>query len=618
MSNADEASASRLSRPAWPFVQRKTRSSDQADDSMSETSRVSPDTAVSDVVLRPTSNGQSNAKTTGGIADGAGTGARHSIADWEGLPPTDHQIRYIKVLGGDPADVRTKAEASELLDRLRRLRGPSPLDPYNLEKRGTKAGADAGTDWKAAHDGMLSGLRLDLQQYLDSTLDGLRIKLSDACGPGGVRQLFGPQNLVREAGVHLERLRVWRHHGQHAGAPIPVIPSLEPESGVTRANGRNKTPDEVATGGQVIDDNKSPDAADQPSWWGLVGVIAVCVMLESIFNIPLLMTALAQGVVGAFMLSVLVSLINVGGLGAGAGVVCSWLRRLPRATSVAYTAFFAIWLTVAMSFNLVAGRHREAYARIVEFSRINPTELRPSVPEVLPGISFNPLTWEFQALLFALLGLILCAFGFAKGFTFIKFEAIDDVGITTGTSGKIGRDGETDENGDQAGPYMHTHVVKAYEEVLNQFRASIGRLRADVVDWNGAFDQIRRDMHNTVNMLAEENNRRACIDCVTHAFIRGYNDRHVQKLDLAGVEDHRSQKGTEPVLVMPSDTRILEDADKLGDEWMTSGQKNLEQRIATAQEEMTALWVRYEPLVLGPRQDRKTRQDLASPQEVPE
>ena len=46
----------------------------------------------------------------------------------------------IRVLGGDPADVQTKAEASELIDRLRRLRGaPSPLDPYKLETRGTKS-----------------------------------------------------------------------------------------------------------------------------------------------------------------------------------------------------------------------------------------------------------------------------------------------------------------------------------------------------------------------------------------------------------------------------------------------------------------------------------------------
>ena len=274
-------------------------------------------------------------------------------------------------------------------------------------------------------------------------------------------------------------------------------------------------------------------------------------------------------------------------------------RAVSRIQSFSLLGLSSRWVSISSP-----GRHREAYARVAETVRSNPTDDAPLPQALLPEIAFNPLTWEFQALLFALLGMILCAVGFAKGFTFIRsagfrHDTDADIEAAPETSGQ-------DDSVRTAQDKMPRHVVTAYEDVLNQFRAGIGRLRDDVADWHASLDQKRRDMHGTVNVLKEEKNRQACIECVTHAFISEYNNRHAEKIDLATVEAHREQRYREPILVTPSDAVVLEEAATLAIDWKKSGQANLERRITDAQEEMIALWARYEPLVLAPEQGRKS------------
>lgn len=595
------------SRFGRPFLRHDSRSTEhQSDQGLQEEDKEPVDTTSSDALPPSTADDE---------PDDHHAGERSARGDRDRLPPTDYQIRYIKVLGGDPEDVHTKAEASELIDRLRRLRGPSPLDPYSLEKRGTAAGREAGSDWRSAHDSLLSGLRLDLQQYIDSTLDSLRATLSDACGPGGVRQTFGSQNLVREAKLHLERLRVWQHHGEQDGVPMPEMFSVPVENVDRRRNESKRDFQHFSTGtsDRLVRSEPGPmghDSLEQPSWWGLIFVVALCVLLESIFNVPLLMSAVRGGVVEAVSLAILVSLINVGGLGVGAGLLFSWLRRQPETRSLAHPATFVVWLVVATGFNLVAGRHREAYARRAELVDREGADAAVTVQALLPDVTFNPLAWEFQALLFALLGMALCAVGFAKGFTFIRVPEVASVPATGGTIdvGGNGPDGSAGTKAPDEKKILirrHRAVITAYENVLNHFRAGVMKLRDDVAEWYARLDQKRRDMHGTVNVLKEEKNQQACIDCVTHAFISEYNNRHAEKIDLATVEEYREQRYQEPILVTPSDDVILEEAATLAVEWRKSGQAKLEQRITDAQEEMIALWARYEPLVL--RQDQQDK-----------
>ena len=127
--------------------------------------------------------------------------------------------------------------------------------------------------------------------------------------------------------------------------------------------------------------------------------------------------------------------------------------------------------------------------------------------------------------------MILCAAGFAKGFFFVRSKE-------TNRDADAEKSWKNDET--RTGPPFS--VIKAYEDVLNQFRFGVGRLRVDVADWYASLDQKRREMHDTVNVLTEEKNRLACIACVSHAFITAYNNAHAAKIDLAKVEEHRKQK----------------------------------------------------------------------------
>ncbi len=597
ITTASTGKPSRTSRFGWPFFRRnRLPKGQESDEGTSEEGNERAATASSDRPPQSSANGQLS------VAFGSPEGRSADPVDrpdWDGRPPTEHQRRNIRVLGGNPADVRTKQEASDLIDRLRRLQGPSPLDPYKLEKRGKEAGGEAGSDWKSAHDSLLAGLRLDLQQYINATLDSLRSMLSESCGSKGGR-LFQPQRLVREAEVQLERLRVWRRSGLQAGVPMPEIRPPPPE-GVTQG---------VSGGGGSVSERGDPEesavptAREGPSGWWLIATCSVIVILESLLNVSLLMNALETGILGAILLAFLVSGINVGGLGIGGGLLFSLLRRQPWAKGLVQGAFFSGWLVVAMGFSLIAGRHREAYSRIVEAVRLDPTGARPSPQELMPGIAFNPLTWDFQALLFALLGLILCAVGFAKGFTFIKAgkpgaaDANRTDANTLGDGDTLGQNGRAG-----AGSNRHAgtdrHIVTAYEEVLNQFQVGVSALRSEAAEWYGTLNQKSRDIHHTVSMIADEKNRQACMDCVTHAFIREYNNENVEKIELTTVEEYRQQKYSEPLLVTPSDAGTLEEADALAAEWRESGQEDLERRITEAQEEMMALWIRYWPLILG-------------------
>ena len=102
-------------------------------------------------------------------------------------------------------------------------------------------------------------------------------------------------------------------------------------------------------------------------WLWLIAVFAVCVTVEAGLNIGLLMGGLEGGGLEAFLLAVLTSMINVGGLGIAAGYFLYTLRRrFVAATPWLYQTAWGIWGAFALGFNLLAGRHRQSYSRAVE------------------------------------------------------------------------------------------------------------------------------------------------------------------------------------------------------------------------------------------------------------
>ncbi len=505
--------------------------------------------------------------------------SRSPEGDWDHHAPTEKQLRYIDVLGGDPSSMETKREASDRIDTLLRTRGRWPLDPDLLQKRGARASAESDGEWRSAHHSLLASLRLDLQNYVDLSLSNLRTKLSDPLGPGGSSQSWGPKELVHGAEYELKQLELCRKCGQP-----PDSLSLY---GIDNA-GSEPAPTQTYSGD---DDSKTHGT----SWLGLIAIFAGCVTLEAVANIALLMDALPGGALSAFLLAVLISAINVGGFGIMMGLLLFTLRRHFGSTrSSLFQVVWGVWMLSALAFNLVAGRHREAYARVLHEIERDPTAPVPAPRDLLPDIPFNPLAWELEALLFALLGMFLCALGFAKGFTFWRGKAGNQDEDNRGQ----GKSAEADTVNEATSP-ISRQLFNTFLSLPQHYQRKLTDLRGEVANWYRALDQERRNVTTLLERLKVEENRRACIDNVEHAFIVAHNKNYPGKIDLQCVEAHRLKKYTEPLAVTASDPQVLDEAGALVSEWRESGKAEFDKRIAAAHEEITVIWNNYKPLCLG-------------------
>ncbi len=474
-----------------------------------------------------------------------------------------------------------------------------------LAERGAKAGAEAGGLWQSAHQSLLASLRLDLQDYVNLSLSNLRAKLSDPLGSGGSSQSQGPDELVRSAEAELEQLALCRKFGQSP-------------DGLASRNGGNDGNDastqvqqsEIKAVSAVSRPGDNDATAPWMQWLWLIGVFVAFVTLEAGLNMMLLMDGLPGGLLQAFTLAVLISMINVGGLGIGAGYFLFTLRRrFANASRWLYQASWGIWASSALVFNHAMGRHRQAYAEVIDAMKANPNQQPPPSPgDFLERIPFNPFggEWGIEAFLFALLGMLLCALGFAKGFTFAKgragdsgadrLERKDEQYRAQHVSTEVDGGGGT-----KAASPHHRQRFDAFASLLQRYQGKRTQaLREQVADWYRALDQERRNVTTLVDALKEKENTQASIDIVEQAFIAAYNGGSPDKVDLKSVEAHRQDKHSDSLLsVTVLEPEALNEAAKLVDEWGKSGQSEFDKRIAAAHDEITRIWKNYQPLVLG-------------------
>ncbi len=512
--------------------------------------------------------------------------------DWDRQQPTEAQARYIDQLGGDPSSVATKREASDRIDSLFRTKSAVwPLHPDLLRRRAEEAGIQSGGEWRSAHHSLLARLRLDLQQYVDLSLNNLRTKLSDPFGPAGSRQSQGPGELVRKAREDLKRLELYRKYRK------PLVSQV-----VSETDSDILSPD--SDSGELF--TKLPADRDMidnsrthwTQWLWLFFVFAACVVVEALANISLLMDALPGGALAAYFLAVLVSIVNVGGFGIGVGMLLSWLNsRIGQTNRQLFLAACSLWIVSATAFNLVAGRHREAYARVVERIREAPTDTIPPAREFLADVSINPLTWEFQALLFTLLGIFLCVVGFVKGFTFIQRPTTS----TTEDSNHVDDFSLGDPpDAVKTDPHIDPNIFARFTSLPERYCGTLtDDLRSDVANWYRSLDHERRNIITLLKALEEEQNRQACIDHIEHSFIVFHNNNYPDKIDLNIVRENRCEKHPDPLVVTASDPQVLDEAGQLVTEWGRSGQAAFDERISTAHKEIADLWDDYKALVLG-------------------
>lgn len=496
--------------------------------------------------------------------------------DWQADAPTERQLRYIEVLGGDPSSVRTKGQARELIDRRRRLRRGSPLDPVRLEDRAVKVGKQVRGDWQSAHLGLLSDLRLRLQEYVDSTMASLRTKLSNPVGSESSRNFRNPDDLVHDAEEELTRLELWRGHGKDVGS----LGFWNAKSGGQESE---QSSDDASQGQFSTDESSSPWMV----WFWIVVIFLALLVAESFANIRLLMDALPGGALDAFLLAALVSAINVGGIGIGFGLLLARLRRHFGDASTLFRLACVAWPIMSVTFNYVAGRHRAAYSLVADAVQENPNASRV-VGQYLADVSFNPFVWDFQSLLFATLGFILCCAGLAKGFS--SFSSTRE---GPGASQPAASSGEAEIRNPDEELFAH------YESLPERYQHEVDSIRKDVADWYTKLDEERRNVHSTVENLKEEQHRQACINFVEYWFVSSYNSCHPDKITLDRLEKHRLNSYPEPLSVKPSDPGVLEEAATVVADWTAKGQSDYDERVLTARSKIRDLWNDYRDPVLG-------------------
>lgn len=428
-----------------------------------------------------------------------------------------------------------------------------PTDPQSLGLDPAGIAIHADGNWKPAHHKLLTSLALAYRDLVNRTLGTVAREIGQPLNGWHFQRSKGPRQVTLDAEEELRGLK--RRRSQHAKARTEL-----PSSG----------------------DFDPPTGYD---WLKLIALLSVCVVAEALANVSLLTRALSTGLVGAFITAVLVSAINVGALGAGGGLTLSAVRRHSK-SRWPFLVGCGVLAAAATTLNLIVGRHREAFARLIEERErqtLAATEIDlASVRELAEGISFNPATWELESLLFLVLGLALCAVGFYKGFTFVR------VG-TRREEAQRRLDAEWKE------------IKRRYTSLSERYRTKLTRgVRAEVAGWIEALDRNRLRARNILEDVKESWEQGVYLNLVESDFIVAHNKHNADKIDREMLDAHRDSVDIDwSFPATPADWKILDEADGIVAAWRESGQEEFFDSVERECARVADVWTRYESVILG-------------------
>ena len=435
-----------------------------------------------------------------------------------------------------------------------------PTDPRSLGLDPAEIAIHADGDWKPAHHKLLTSLALAYRDLVNRTLGTVAKEIGQPLNGWDFKRTKGPRQVTIDAEEELKALKHRRSQHRKARTELPPASDIDPPTAYR--------------------------------WLKLIALLVVCIVVEALANVTLLTRALSTGLVGAFITAVLVSAINVGALGAGGGLTLSAVRRHSK-SHVPFLSACGLLLVFATGLNLIVGRHREAFARLIEERErqtLQATEIDlASVRELVPGISFNPVTWELDSLLFLVLGLALCAVGFYKGFTFV-------------------RTGIKREEAERRLDREWKDIKESYTTLSGRYRTQLTKgVRADVAGWIEELDRKRRRAGNVLEDVRESWEQRVYLDLVEADFIVAHNKHNADKIDREMLNVHRESVNIDwSFPATPADWHILDEADAIVTAWRDSGQEEFFDSVEQECARVADLWKRYETVVLEPtNRDRK-------------
>lgn len=436
-------------------------------------------------------------------------------------------------------------------------------DPKAVGIDATAIANNASGYWEPAHHHLLTLLRLEYQKLVNLLLNPISQEIGQPLNGWQFKRAKGPQEVTRNAENELKEL-------QHRVARM------------------HKSPLELP----------SPRDADPPSgidWLKLVAILVSCIVLEAIANVSLLSRALETGLVGAFITAILISVINVGALGCGGGLILSAAYRKLQ-SHVPFYAGCGVLGVLAIGLNFIVGRHREAFAIIIEQRAQQALEATDvsmaTATEVAAGVSFNPVSWELESLLFLVLGLALFGVGFYKGFAFIK-------------AGLRRRDAE------QSMVLEQKQVKDRYADLSERYREKLTReLRVEVAGWIEKLDRERRSARNTLEDVKENWDKGSYLDFVETEFIVAHNKCSPNKIDRENLAANREKGGFDWTFpATQADWEVLDEADRIVTNWQESEQEAFFENIHQECERIDDLWQRYESVILGSRTESESQDD---------
>ena len=418
---------------------------------------------------------------------------------------------------------------------------------------------EAGGQWTAAHRRLIAKLRAEGAQYINKKLDNLRNQLGVPHNGWTFERTQGSARVLMDAQDELKRLQL--------------------RARANRAD-RHRLHHSPSTATPVSAGPRKPTTQE---WWKLSAILGVCIAIEAVANSYLLASALTTGLVGAFITAIVVSFLNVGALGAGIGLLLSALRRRA-AQSGLYYGSLAAWGAAALLLNLLVGRHREAFSRLidareqqvsgaVEANMATATELASTIPYI-------PSSWQFESLLFFCLGVALCVFGFFKGYTFIGAEDPHHARR------------ELDR--------QKAEILSEYSSLSERYRGQLTEdLRAKVAGWVEGLERALQNAINDKEDLKANWSGGSLLAQVEALFIAAYNDSHADKIDQSMLDEQREKAAIDISFpATPADVQVPTEARDIIRKWTETDQKAFFEDINERTKDIDGVWTDYRPLIV--------------------
>ena len=457
-------------------------------------------------------------------------------------------------------------------------------DIFDLSKETDKLAEYYGKesrDWQAAHIALIADVRREYQHFVNTTFKHLGFQLSELENGWDFKKKRELGPIVRQAESELRHLQQqstefsekWRGFGKKLQSLKSHFPHASNE--LVRSQ-RDKT-------------------RGSGDWVLLFGILLICIVLEATVNMSLLASALTTGLIGAFVIAVLVSFLNVGVVGGGGGLFFNHALSQPKKKelpSIVRPVLWVAWVLVALLLNIFFGRHRENFARIIEQNEAAAEEAYEGVAgafasatENVTNISWNVLDWQFESVLFLLLGMGLSIFAFYKTFTFAQPAERDFRTL-----------GEELDKLDLA----KTKIEDQFHSLPERFHKMTGQLRTKV---SGYVQELTREYGKAkvaFEDLQDDWEKNHIIDAIEAKFVMFHNSHHPDKIDLEELKKHRQDRNIDTSFpATNADHQHLEDARKFLEDWSARGKDVFFRAIGDARQQIDSRREDYRQPILG-------------------